>query len=55
MEKGCGDARDMEGSARYNTGVSLHPSPRYDTTQRYSWVFGAFRKADLQRDPLDLP
>ena len=31
MEKQCGDARDMEGNARYTSGVSLHPSPLPDT------------------------
>ena len=31
MEKGCGDARHMEGNARYTSGVSLHPSPLPDT------------------------
>ena len=31
MEEGGGVARDMEGNVRYTSGVSLHPSQRYDT------------------------
>ena len=39
MEKGCGDARDREGNARYTSGVSLHPSPLPGTAER-AWFPG---------------
>ena len=46
MEKGCGDARDIKGNARYTNRVfpASISAPGHGSNRR---VFGAFRKSSL--------